>query len=614
MLAITDALTHTTTFAYDLLNRPVTIDYPSPNADVFLAYDVVGQRTVMTDSVGVTRWGYDLLSRPLTITDPFTGTVLYTYDSAGNRLALKYPDGKTVTNTYDLASRLVTVKDWQAKTTSYAYDAANRLTTVGLPNGVTSAYGYDTADRLLNLTHQAVAQTLAAYTYTVDAVGNRTAVTDTLQSPDPADRIFADGFESGNFSAWTSSVTDAGDLSVTTAAALVGSQGTQAVLDDNNAIYVQDDTPNAEARYRARFYLDPNSLPMSNGNAHYLFYGYSGTSTQVLRVEFGRNSSQYQLRAGLRNDANSWTTSSWFTISDAPHFVELDWKASGGAGQNNGYLTLWIDAAQQANLTGIDNDTRRIDKVQLGAVAGVDSGTRGTEYFDAFESRRTTYIGPVAPPEIVTTTITYVYDALYRLTSAQYSNGTVFTYTYDAVGNRLMQQTLTQTTVYTYDIANRLTNVGPITYIWDNKGNLLNDGVYTYTYDAADRLITTTQGANTYTFKYNGLGDRLKQTANSAVTTYTLDLNPSAGSGQAMGLTQVLADGTNTYLYGNSRIAQQSVASTDYFLGDALGSVRQLANASGSVTLARSYEPYGSVLSSAGSGTTIFAFTGEIRD
>src|SRR3990172_6785122 len=115
MLAITDALTHTTTFAYDLLNRPVTIDYPSPNADVFLAYDVVGQRTVMTDSVGVTRWGYDLLSRPLTITDPFTGTVLYTYDSAGNRLALKYPDGKTVTNTYDLASRLVTVKDWQGQ-------------------------------------------------------------------------------------------------------------------------------------------------------------------------------------------------------------------------------------------------------------------------------------------------------------------------------------------------------------------------------------------------------------------------------------------------------------------------------------------------------------------
>jgi len=160
--------------------------------------------------------------------------------------------------------------------------------------------------------------------------------------------------------------------------------------------------------------------------------------------------------------------------------------------------------------------------------------------------------------------------------------------------------------VYIYDIANRLVNVNGVTYTWDANGNLLNDGVYTYTYDAADRLITTTQGANVYAFRYNGLGDRLRQTVNGVVTTYTLDLNAD--------LTQVLADGTNTYLYGNGRVAQQNVTSTDYFLGDALGSVRQLANASGSVTLARSYEPYGSVLSSAGSGSSVFAFTGEQYD
>ena len=116
---------------------------------------------------------------------------------------------------------------------------------------------------------------------------------------------------------------------------------------------------------------------------------------------------------------------------------------------------------------------------------------------------------------------------------------------------------------------------GKITYIWDANGNLLNDGVYTYTYDAANRLITTTQGASTYGFRYNGLGDRLKQTANSAVTTYTLDLNA--------GLTQVLADGTNTYLYGLNRIGEQQPSGFAYHLPDALGSVRQLANTSASV-------------------------------
>jgi hypothetical protein len=42
----------------------------------------------------------------------------------------------------------------------------------------------------------------------------------------------------------------------------------------------------------------------------------------------------------------------------------------------------------------MDNDTRRIDRVRLGALTGIDTGTRGTYYFDAFESRRQNYIGP----------------------------------------------------------------------------------------------------------------------------------------------------------------------------------------------------------------------------
>jgi RHS repeat-associated protein len=57
---------------------------------------------------------------------------------------------------------------------------------------------------------------------------------------------------------------------------------------------------------------------------------------------------------------------------------------------------LWIDGAQQADLTGVDNDTWRIDRARLGVVAGMDAGTSGTSYFDAFESRRSSYIGPMA--------------------------------------------------------------------------------------------------------------------------------------------------------------------------------------------------------------------------
>lgn len=210
----------------------------------------------------------------------------------------------------------------------------------------------------------------------------------------PADLIFSDGFESGSLLAWLSSSTNAGDLRVSTAAALVGLQGLQATLDDNNPIFITDDRPTAETRYRVRFYFDPNTIRMSNGNLHTLLHGYTGTSMLVLRIEIRYSNGDYQLRAGLRDDSSNWTNTSWSVITDASHIIELDWRASTRAGLNNGGLTLWIDEVQRGNVTGANNDTRRIDRVRLGAVSGIDSGTRGTYYFDAFESRRATYIGP----------------------------------------------------------------------------------------------------------------------------------------------------------------------------------------------------------------------------
>ncbi|MCC6192206.1 MAG: hypothetical protein IT318_24510 [Anaerolineales bacterium] len=219
---------------------------------------------------------------------------------------------------------------------------------------------------------------------------------------------------------------------------------------------------------------------------------------------------------------------------------------------------------------------------------------------------------PRASVILTGTAISYTYDALYRLTRADYTNGQYFAYTYDEVGNRTSEVACAGTpcapitTTYSYDDANRLIAVDGQPYTWDANGNLRFDGVLTYTYDAANRLIGTTDGLTTTTYNYNGLGDRVNQVVHGVVTTYTLDL--------AAGLTQVLADGTFTYLYGNGRVAQATVTQTAYFLGDALGSIRHLVDSAGQVTLARSYEPYGDVLTSAGSGVTSYSFTGEWRD
>ena len=208
-----------------------------------------------------------------------------------------------------------------------------------------------------------------------------------------SDLIFADSFESGSFSAWTSASTGAGDLSVSPAAALVGANGMQAVINDTTSMYVEDKTPNLEPRYRARFYFDPNSVTMANGDMHTIFYGFSG-STSVLRVDFRFSAGAYQVMMRTLDNATTWSSTPWFTISDGPHAIEFDWQAATGPGTNDGSLTLWLDGVQQAVVSGINNDTRRMDTVRVGEVTGLDAGTSGTEYFDAFESRRQTYIGP----------------------------------------------------------------------------------------------------------------------------------------------------------------------------------------------------------------------------
>jgi RHS repeat-associated protein len=107
-------------------------------------------------------------------------------------------------------------------------------------------------------------------------------------------------------------------------------------------------------------------------------------------------------------------------------------------------------------------------------------------------------------------------------------------------------------------------------------------------------------------YGHNEQENRLQQTVESVATTYLNDLNAR--------LTQVLSDGTNTYLYGNGRLAQDDSENMGYFLGDALGSVRQLTDADGLVTLPQSYEAYGDVLTSDGTGTSIYGFAAEQTD
>ena len=115
----------------------------------------------------------------MAVTDPHSQTVAYEYDANRNRIQMTDPSSGVYTSTVDAAGRLVVVQNPRDEYTSYTYDVNERLTNTGLANGGNKAHGYDDADRLTSVvTNDALGSVQTAYTYSLDAVGNRKQVND----------------------------------------------------------------------------------------------------------------------------------------------------------------------------------------------------------------------------------------------------------------------------------------------------------------------------------------------------------------------------------------------------------------------------------------------------
>jgi RHS repeat-associated protein len=376
--------------------------------------------------------------------------------------------------------------------------------------------------------------------------------------------IFADGFESGNLSAWSGSATDGGDLGASSQAAIIGNYGLKAVLDDNNSIYVRDDRPNAETQYGARFYFSTFSLQMSSSETHSIFQGYQANGVAVLEINLtyapAPNSCppgdicplipigysyQFQIEARALADSNTWVSTGWKVIAPLESIaVEVQWAA--GSSSN---LKLYVNGVLTGSHTGINNASKRIDSVRLGAVAGVDSGTRGTYIFDAFESRRNgQLIGlaavnsgmelasqPATPQsagllgsvrdlwsafssKVASFASAFLGENLFRsygsLTAASAPLSAAQS---DAKLQSPQQQTNVTTINYTYDPLSRLTAAdysdGSYSqYAYDPVGNrtalTTTTGIVNYAYDEANRLVSA--GGVAYGWDLNGnlLSDR----------------------------------------------------------------------------------------------------------
>jgi hypothetical protein len=211
------------------------------------------------------------------------------------------------------------------------------------------------------------------------------------------DVIFKDGFETG-LAAWSRSVTDGGDLGVTTAAAMkFTAAGLRGTVDDTAGIYVEDGSPTDEGRYRARFYFDPNGFDPGEAQQRFrtrIFVAFSeAPARRVAALVLRRQGGVYSIRGRARLDDGSQSDTPFILIDDGPHVIELDLVVATGPDANDGHFSLLLDGAFVGGERGLDNSLAAVDFVRLGALS-VKPGANGTLYWDEFESRRQGEIGP----------------------------------------------------------------------------------------------------------------------------------------------------------------------------------------------------------------------------
>jgi RHS repeat-associated protein len=388
-----------------------------------------------------------------------------------------------------------------------------------------------------------------------------------------SDSLFGSGFETGDLTEWSSSQTDGGHLSVTASSRYWGYFGLKAQIADNNDLYVQDDTPDSETHYRARFYFHPNSITMAAGDTPVIFAGYSG-STQVLRIQLQKAGGVYQVRIGMRSDGGTWSDSGWATITNGWNALEIEWYAS----VNSGTMKLWVNGGEAQSLNSVDNDASTLTSVRLGLLS-VPTGTRGSLKFDDFESRRFSQIGTLPDPGLLPDEPSggklYTYgDPNHVHAVTDLSNGDAFAY--DANGNMTCRSEGGNLYKQEYNAENRISIVQLIEGSCDEPTSIIS----------------------TWNFIYDGDGVKVIQVYTAGETTLTTRYYMG-------GAYEFTSDGTTETVRKYYSIAGISVAMNDgtqllYFLTDHLGSIVGVTDSSGTLLDEQRYMPFGQVRLDAG--------------
>ena len=598
----TDPLGRATTYTYDAANHLLTISEPLGKITTY-TYDPVGNRISVTDPRGgVTHYAYDEKDLLVSVTDPLGHTTSCGYDSVGNQTVVTDALGHATIYTYDALNRRSSVTDPLGNSTNYQYDANGNRTRLTDANGIVTQYAYDALNRLVSVTDSEG----GTVSYSYDPAGNRISMTDTnghvsTYSYDPLNRLVT--------------VTDPLAHTVTYAYDPVGNRISETKADGTLISYSYDPL---------------NRLIETSAPGLSTQYGYDGVGSRTTMTDtLGVTTYTYdQLNRLIQTAGPNGTLQYGYDLNhNCTHLTYPDGKVVTYAYDLANRLTTTTDWASHVTTYTYDNADRQA------AVQYPNATQAGYIYDDADRLLSIEHTSPVSGTIAVFTytvdavgnrltmqdldgTTSYSYDDLYRLTNVTYPDGEAVTYTYDPMGNRTdMTSSVYGATTYTYDDGDRLLSYtgpgGTTNLTWDANGNMTGKGGGVYTYGALNRLTQVVSGTTTVQFAYDGDGVRLGKTVNGTATHYVQDVAVPL----PVVLTETTGGHTSQYLYGYDLIARDDAAgSPTFYHADGLGSTRALSNLAGQRTDSYSYDVFGAVRSHTGNSAQPYTFAGEQMD
>ncbi|MFV2043853.1 MAG: DUF6531 domain-containing protein [Anaerolineales bacterium] len=601
-LSETDALARPTSYSYDTLNRILTVT-DSLGAVTGYSYDAVGNRTSVTDANGyTTAFAYDAKDRLASVTDPLGSTTSYAYDAVDNQTAVTDPLGRTTNYAYDVLNRRTSVTDPLGNATTYTYDAVGNRASIIDANGNTTSYGYDARNQFVSVADAAG----GTVTYAYDAVGNRTSMTDanghtTAYSYDALNRLV--------------SATDPLGNTVGYGYDAAGNRASKSKPDGVTVSYTYDalnllvaaSAPGLSISYAYNAVGNRTSMTDGTGTTS---YAYDALDRLIQGTYPGGDTLGYSYdavgnRTGLTYPGGQ-TASYAYDAADRMTSV-TDWDAN--------MVSYSYDVASQLADAAYPNGTS--------TAYSYDNAGRVTDIVHAnaggiFASYSYTYdpVGNRLSEVSVAGTTSYSYDTLHRLTGVTYPDGETVTYTYDPMGNRtLLSSDVSGDAAYTYDAGDRLLTAGSEIFTWDANGNMASrtqgTDTTTYTFDPLDRLTQVVSPTASVGFDYTGDGVRVGKTVDGVTMTYIQDLEASL----PFVLVETAGGQDTLYLSGLDLLAQiQSNDSRHWYHIDALGSTRALSDEGGQLLVAYEYDAFGAVRSQSDSSTNRFLFTGEQLD